>query len=726
MPIVISHLKPPNSTKEEWAIQSNEEHSINVANLASLFASKFGFTEWGRVLGLLHDKGKEQKSFQQYIQQVSGYKPSAVNPTRSPHAYIGALIAKEKYPQIYPILSHPIIGHHRGLYDYGDYEERMNSLIPDEIKVEDMDINLSVPPSCSMQKEDLHHLVRMLFSCLVDADRIDTEAFMNEMNSRVRKNKATLEQLLPKLEAFLKTIATNAEATPINKIRSEIQAECLKASSKQPGFYSLTVPTGGGKTLSSLVWAIKHALKYKKNRIIIAIPYTSIIIQTAETLRKIFGKENILEHHSNINPERKKDKMLDLKMELAAENWDYPIIVTTNVQLFESIFSNKPSICRKLHNISNSVLILDEVQVLPIEYLQPIIDSLQTYQRIFSVSVLFTTASMPALREDYNSKNISKKTLRGIPEINEIIPTSFNLHNRLRRVNLHFDKAVSTYKDIANRIAEHNRVLCVVNTRKDAQAIYESLPPDELTFHLSRMMCSKHVNETIETIKHALTDKKQRIIRVISTQLIEAGVDIDFPIVFRQEAGLDSILQAAGRCNREGKLEMSDAYVFKLDKPLPPGYISNSRDARENMNSIVDWFSPEAMIDYFSQLYTRCSTFDKADIISLLYKPLDFSFEEAAKKFNLIDNNSKSIIVNYKDSMTLVNRLQKEGPTYELMKYINQYTVNINDKDFKDMRNGGMITEIIEGIYVLPDIEQYDDKVGLIMKSKWLEEIIII
>lgn len=724
--MIISHIKSVISELPEWRIQSDEEHNSGVAELASHFASEFGFDQWGRILGLLHDKGKEQDGFQKYIQGVTGYKPELASSNRTPHAYIGALIARKLYPQAYPMLSYPIMGHHTGLFDYDKFENTMQGTIPEDVKIEPLKIVPDIPSNFKIQKEDFHHLLRMLYSCLVDADFLDTEGFMDEGNALARNNKQSIGQLLPKLELFLARLNKEASDTLVNRIRAEIQDECVKTAEVVPGFFSLTVPTGGGKTLSSLVWAMRHAVKYEKRRIIIAIPYTSIIVQTAQVLRDIFGEENVLEHHSNVDPDKVRNKELALKIKLATENWDYPIIVTTNVQLFESMFSNRPSTCRKLHNIANSVLILDEVQTLPLEYLQPIVDSLKTFQRLFGTSVLFTTASQPALKGDICLSDDSKKSFfHGISDIKEIIPVTFKLHEKLHRVNLHFDEVVSTYDEIAERMIGYDRILCIVNTRKDAQEIYTRLPKEGLTLHLSRMMCAKHISETIEKIKTALRSDVQLVIRVVSTQLIEAGVDIDFPMVFRQEAGLDSILQAAGRCNREGKLGISDVYVFRLNKALPMGYISKASDAQKSLSKESDWFNPETMIAYFIQLYSRTPTFDKADIGTYLYKPLDFCFETAAQKFRLIDDNSKSIVVNFEDSTRLIEQLEREGPGYGLMKRLSQYTVNVRERDFKELLKMGLIEEVMSGIFFLPGREQYDDKVGLITENHWLEEILI-
>ena len=541
---IISHVR-----QSDKAIQTNEAHQRGVAALAERFAAKFGMGDFGQLMGLLHDKGKEQADWQKYIQGVTGFNEEFASLKAGPHhAYVGAIIAQKQYPQIAPLIAQPIAGHHRGLYDYGDYKEEIRQEIPNDVSIgEPIPVYPTFP---KMKPSDLHHLVRMLFSCLVDADSLDTELFMNPEQFRLRGSQTSLLQLLAMLQKHLERIKANAPDTEVNRIRNYVQKQCIKESQGKGGFYSLTVPTGGGKTLASVLWALHHAVKNHLQHIIIAIPYTSIIVQTASTLKQIFGEDNVLEHHSNVNPEEIKNKELRERMQLATENWDYPIIVTTNVQLFESLFSNKRSDCRKLHNIVKSVIILDEVQTLPLGFYKPIVHTLDSLQRIFGTTVLFTTASQPVLTGRIDGTNPSVG-FDALQSVHEIIPAEANLPNKLRRVELKFNRDACTYDEIAAQLAKYQRVLCIVNTRKDAKELYERLPKEGICLHLSRMMCPAHVSATIERIKQALKDAGDKAIRVIATQLIEAGVDIDFPVVYRQEAGLDSILQAAGRCNRD-------------------------------------------------------------------------------------------------------------------------------------------------------------------------------
>lgn len=604
--MIIAHLFKEDDNR--WKIQSNEEHCAGVAGLASRFAGEFGMSSWGGLIGFLHDKGKESNAFQQHIKKVSGYSPEVKVIGNYHHAYVGGAIAGKQYGKSADnLIVNQILSHHSGLHDSDEIDaaikkemdQNHDGQLPPEINTDIGTIKLNKPPFV-LSPNDFHHLARMLFSCLVDADYLDTESFMDKTSSELRSGKATLTELLPKLENYLLELKANATDSAVNHVRDEVQNQCIRTSESPIGFYSLTVPTGGGKTLSSLVWAMRHAIHNGQDRVIVAIPYTSIIVQTASILRNIFGEENVLEHHSNADPEQIRDERLRERMRLATENWDYPIIVTTNVQLFESMFDNRPSVCRRLHNIVNSVIILDEVQTLQVDYLQPIVDSLKTYNKLFKMSVLFTTASQPVLSGVIEGCN-PKASFSGINEIKEIIPENFRLHDKLRRVRLDIDNEGKTYDEMAGMLTRHKRVLCVVNTRNDAKELYKRLPQEGVTLHLSKMMCPAHIRETIAKIKTALKDDENEIIRVVSTQLIEAGVDIDFPVVFRQEAGLDSVLQAAGRCNREGNLNSGTTYVFSLanEHNLPKGDIQDGNNARKSIVGDHDWFDPSTMKLYF-------------------------------------------------------------------------------------------------------------------------------
>jgi CRISPR-associated endonuclease/helicase Cas3 len=721
-----AHITQANGNDKEQRVQSLEVHSTHVAELASLFALEFGCGDIAHVMGLLHDKGKEQTEWQKYIQGVTGYTLKYAKIKSGPnHAYIGAHIAQILYPQLAPLIAQPIAGHHRGLYDYCEYIEETKKDIPKEVLIPESQ-SCAMPRQQNLKSYDLHHLVRMLFSCLVDADSLDTEEFMNPEQASLRGTHTTMTELLGKLEEYLSQLKEKSEDTEVNRIRNYVQKQCVKESQGKTGFYSLTVPTGGGKTLASVLWALNHAVKNHLHRIIIAIPYTSIIVQTAATLKSIFGEENVLEHHSNVNPDDIKDREQRERMQLATENWDYPIIVTTNVQLFESLFSNKRSDCRKLHNIVKSVLILDEIQTLPLNFYKPIVHTLDTLCRLFGTSFLFTTASQPVLTGRIEGTNPSVG-FDALNSVHEIIPADAMLHDKLRRVELDINETPKSYDEIATELAKHQRVLCIVNTRRDAKELYERLPKEGICLHLSRMMCPAHVAATIKHIERSLKENSDSPIRVIATQLVEAGVDIDFPVVYRQEAGLDSILQAAGRCNREGKNGICTTYVFSLGKehPLPPGFISQTNNARLNMAGQYDWFAPETMIAYFKQLHWRIDNFDKQQMQELLYKPA-CEFEEAANRFHLIDDQTMPVLVNWHDSINLYQRLLSEGPSYQLMKQMAQFSVNIRKHNFDKLKSIGAIEEPFENIYVITNPAFYHDDTGLSIENHWIEETYII
>lgn len=734
-PEIISHLKQMDAQDpESWVFQSNEEHQEGVALLAQQFASAFGCGNMGYVIGRLHDKGKEQHAFQRYIRKFSGYRNSLENVHKTPHAYVGALLAKKLYPKLFPLLSFPIASHHSGLPDGPDLDAKMKEEIPSGIECPIFRFaEKDLLPAKPIDPDNCHHFIRVLFSCLVDADYLDTERFMDKEQNLRRGHHASLSELMPRLEAYLEELSRKSPRTELNDLRARIQAVCREKSEGIPGFYSLTVPTGGGKTLASVLWGIRHAVRYGKDRIIIAIPYTSIIVQTASILRRIFGQESVCEHHSAFDPDETwKDTQdistLALRQRLASENWDYPIVVTTNVQLFESMFSNRPSTCRKLHNLANSVLILDEVQMLPREYLQPIVGALESYRKLFGTSVLFTTASQPILEGEHRGTN-DRVVFHGLGKIEEIIPSDWNLSERLRRVNIRFDDFRSTYDQVAQRLSQYDKVLCIVNTRNDAAELFSRMPDEGLVFHLSRRMCPLHIRETIEQIRKSLNDPAVRILRVISTQLVEAGVDLDFPVVFRQEAGLDSVLQAAGRCNREGKQRMATAYVFDLDKALPRGALSEANEARKSMGQVDDWLSQEAMTLYFRQLYCRCDSFDKKGIVQLLkqgsVRESEINFQQAAEAFKLIEERGRNVIVNYGNSLEYVEAVKRNGFSYDLSRKISRFTINISERDFQELARQGLVEEVVEGVFVLPDRAQYSVRTGLVTRNHWLEEVLI-
>ena len=720
---IISHLYL--DCQNEWHIQSNDDHSNGVAELAFEFANGFGMGNWGKMLGQLHDRGKESDGFQAHIKRSSGFDSNARSSDKSSHSYIGAVLAHHipKMDQFY-WLSNALASHHRGLYDTDELELVLQQPIPPEVSTDLPEIMLPLP-KIRLAPEDSAHLSRMLFSCLVDADWLDTECFMNAKQHATRGNFSTMRQLNEKLLAYQAYLGA-LPSTPLNELRTEIQKVCQTHSTLEPGFFELTVPTGGGKTIASVIWAIHHAIRFNKKRIIIAIPFTSIIVQTAAVLKNIFGEENVIEHHSAINEEAATDKTL-----LACENWDAPIIVTTNVQLFESMFSNQRSVCRKLHSIVDSVLILDEPQSLPLAFLQPIVNGLKSYRKLFGISVLFCTASQPTLDGKHRGSNQAEFLGINKSDIRSIIDPSMKLHEKLRRASISFSPAKHDYTSLANELRQYDRVLCIVNTRNHALELFKELETDTHipTYHLSKNMCQQHILQTIEEIKTILANPNNSI-RVISTQLIEAGVDIDFPVVYRQFSGLDSILQAAGRCNREGKETSGKTVVFSLMKDSHIGEIRLAADTMKDMISLypdADWMSPEIMQIYYKKLYSRTPHFDKEGIENLLRNPLSCKFEEAAKKFRLINEEGKNIIVNFGESERLIEQLRtSQTPTSSLSRRLGKYTVTVPDRLFDKFRKAGLIEEPMAGFFFLFLKSQYDEKTGLKAENEYLEQTFII
>ncbi|MCD7848798.1 MAG: CRISPR-associated helicase Cas3' [Parabacteroides sp.] len=478
-----------------------------------------------------------------------------------------------------------------------------------------------------------------------------------------------------------------------------------------------------------MAWALTHAVRYQKDRIIIVIPYTSIIVQTAAVLRNIFGAENVVEHHSNLQQDSNDERSPSL---LATENWDAPIIVTTNVQFFESLYACRSSRCRKLHNICNSVVILDEAQMLPVEFLHPVLDVLQSLQASFKASILFTTATLPVFSGHIGT---GPEAFNGLKTpVTEITSVHDNLFEAFKRVELHWPEpnTTTTFDELADELSGYDSVLCIVNTRKEARELCRRMPEGAL--HLSRMMCSAHIMEVIKLIKQKL--KNNEPVRVISTQLVEAGVDIDFPVVYRAFAGLDSIIQAAGRCNREGKLnkkgELGQVFVFKFENSILRGLMGKGANALREMLVVSegeDLFSPACIAQYLSLFYANCNTFDKAEIKKNLYEgasEINFLFATAADRFRLIDDkDSVSILVGYGDGATLLEELKRNGPEFWLLRKLQQYSVSVRKWDFEQLRKQGTVAEYA-GIFILEDSRCYDEQAGLVLDGAWVEELLLV
>jgi CRISPR-associated endonuclease/helicase Cas3 len=522
-------------------------------------------------------------------------------------------------------------------------------------------------------------------------------------------------------------LAAQAPDTPVNHLRARILAQCRAKATDTPGIFSLTVPTGGGKTLASMAFALDHTLAHGQRRIIYVIPYTSIIEQTADVFRGIFG-EAVVEHHSNAESDPGRES---LRSRLACENWDAPIVVTTSVQFFESLFAARTSRCRKLHNIAGSVVVLDEAQLLPPEFLKPILGILNLLTRHYGVTVVLSTATQPALaRQEYFDP---RKTIAGLDSVRELmhggphVETPDALYRGLQRVRVRLPadwQARTTWEDLAAELAAHPSVLAIVNTRRHAAALHALLP--EGTLHLSALMCGAHRADVIDAIKARLAAGVPT--SVVSTQLVEAGVDLDFPVVYRALAGLDSIAQAAGRCNREGRLDdLGEVVVFVPPDAAPPGLLAKGEGAcRSVLHGHAGDPLDRALFEcYFRQLYYQCDL-DKHGIDKLLTvdgRTLAVNFRTAAERFRLIDDaDQASIIVLYHGpdgQDTTIDRrlvqLRRGDSARWLLRALQRYTVSIRQRDAGRLLAQGDIEELLPGLFVQVGDVLYHPVLGLSM-----------
>ena len=738
--------------------QSIEEHCLNVARLARELIyedeDSCGMKDLAYNAGLLHDFGKYRPDFQRYILSASGANQSGKVPPKAPHAIVGAIEARRLFddPMIADTLAYCISGHHRGLYDHNEMERRLRhgehkrwcDACEKLTSVEDLGTT-----DCDDVGEpyDLQMAIRMLFSALVDADRLDTEQFMTPDLSaerlRIRSNYAPLctlrERLRAKTESF-----RSAPDTPVNRARAYFLESCrTHGAESDPGIYTLSLPTGAGKTISSMAWALEMAIRNHHDRIIYVIPYTSIITQTAMVFREIFGKDNILEHHSEVVVEQQtEDDNSDEQMsrlKFLTENWDAPIILTTNVQFFESLFASKPAKCRKVHSIANSVIVMDEVQALPEGFLRPILSAIDTLSEAFHCSILCCSATQPVYDEDLNSPDDGSDYYTPLDTRGDLVSREAKYFVPFDRVDYHLEPQTVTSQELADRLAAEHSVLCVLNSRKDAGQVYRALrdlpkvKADEV-IHLSRSMCSAHLRRAIETIKERMREGKPT--KVISTQLIEAGVDLDFPCVWRAHSGLGSIIQAGGRCNREGKMERrGQVFVFSLANGSRPfGNIARGCNATKMLlhklsNKITDLTDPEVIAKYYRLYFKDISDFDTEGIEKdLTEDPEDINFESAAERFKLIDDEGTfPVIVPYmEEGKALVRKIRNhEILTREDYHRMQEYSVSLRQGDYSTLLGHGNIEQIPWGedfISVLVDDNCYDSVAGVVISNHWIEE----
>lgn len=694
------------ATDEHPEGQSIEAHLKGTGELAETFAAEFGAAANGKLCGLAHDIGKYSDEFQ--LRLRGGKKVD--------HATAGAIECFKIKAAFEAVC---VIGHHSGLPNVGhkdaDTTESQTFFgrklraeqggIPDYRK--NWNGHIALPQDYfrpSGRGFATAFYIRMLYSCLVDADYIDTETFMN--GDAGRGNYEPLSALCDKLTAYISK--WNNPTREIDILRQKILNSCIEKASAPRGIFSLTVPTGGGKTVASMAFALRHAVTNSMRRIIYVIPYTSIIEQNAEVFRGILGRENVVEHHSQVSYELSENAdELEYRSALATENWDAPVIVTTAVQFFESLYANRSSKCRKLHNIANSVIIFDEAQMIPSNNLRPCVAAIAELVRAYNATAVLCTATQPAI--DGMLLEYSKKE-----SVVELCPDVDGMFEKFRRTSFEKEGRLAT-DELVSRLESQQQVLCIVNTRKFAQEVYEALP-SEGRFHLSTLMCPVHRKQKLDEIRERL--KSGKTCRVVSTSLIEAGVDVDFPRVFREMAGLDSILQAAGRCNREGKrsAESSIVTVFESENKVNK-LIAVNRDAAEE--AVRDWIQPnniQTIECYFKAYRDLLRNDDKSEIMKAIKEGISgcqLPFKQIAERFRLIDENTFTVYISVGEGKELISRLREGERSRELYRKAGMYSVSIYENHFNALINAGAAEPFGDDAAILTDLSLYSDEKGL-------------
>ena len=696
--------------------QSILEHLQGTARLAGSFGEFFGAGELARQCGLYHDIGKYSWEFQAYIRGERG--------GRVDHSTAGAM---EMMKAGMVPLAFCIAGHHAGLPDAGGKGDRSDMrTLRGRCKRKDIfDCQAyrqelpqpgrqPIPGEMAGDGFSYMFFTRMLFSCLTDADYLDTEQFMSGGSVR-RGSFITIEEAAARFFEQLEAKGFFSPQNKINEKRADILRACLQAGKGRPGLYSLTVPTGGGKTAAATAFGLSQCQKQGLRRVIYVIPYTSIIEQTADVLRDFINRpgdkvDNIVEHHSSVDYDDPKGEERAALKKLATENWDAPVVVTTNVQFFESLFANRTSKCRKLHNIAGSVLIFDEAQMLPSEYLRPILFSLALLVRHYGCTVLLCSATQPHLADIWADYGVSCR---------EVTQDIGSLYKFFQRTSFQWD-GLAAGEEIAACLAREKQVLCIAATKSSAKAIYEALP-EGAGIYLSTNLCPAHRRRVIAEIKRRL--KAGEECRVVSTTVISVGVDVDFPTGYVELSGLDSIIQAAGRVNREGRRspEASVVHVFYTDKGRQSSFMKQERSVTELiLHEYDDISSSEAIKRYFAELYhSRGDSLDKKNIIS---SSEDLPFEEIAQKVKLIQEDSISLLIPFdKQAEELLARLRQGERSRSLLRRAGQYMVNVRragagrQSDFSLLCGAGGAEMLDDELAVLTNMEFYDQKQGLLI-----------
>jgi CRISPR-associated endonuclease/helicase Cas3 len=694
------------------------DHLEKVANCAKQFANKFQAGDLAYWIGLWHDLGKSNPEFQDYLEACQRDERHE----KVPHAIWGAILA-------YQLLSHnieddrwkeialTIAGHHGGIDQPGSLSQRLEERMQNNQvilqNVVEYAKTLSPPPRVTLPeltRTQRELFIRMVFSALVDADYLNTEKHFNEKQYILRQKQQRIEHLWGRFIAnqleFMSSVNTKAV---VNWVRKEVYELCDKASNGKPGIYRMTVPTGGGKTRSGLAFALKHAVENKMDRVIFAIPYTSIIDQTAREYRKILGADAVLEHHSQVSvPADESQDAAYVSLRLAIENWDAPLIVTTTVQLFESLFSNKPGKVRKLHNLSRSVIVIDEVQAFPPELLTPTLDILRELVERYGASVVLSTATQPAFEESQYLK-----PFKGL-QVYEIVPKeTYQGHfKKLERVEYYQKEKPISWQELADELSREKQVMVVLNTRKDALSLIEVLCDKEDVFHLSTLLCGIHRRLTLREVKNRL--KKGLPVRLISTQVIEAGVDIDFPVVYRAIGPLDRIVQAAGRCNREGKLPQEQPGRVVIFEPsegrTPRGPYKTGLEKAKLLlmqNDISELHNPDLYSIYFEKLFADVDTDKKK--IQAHREVLDYP--KVNSEYRLIEQNTVPVLINC-ESATKRLKEWKYQPCRRTWQRLQPLLVNMFEYEVQKLKAEGWLEPISEGLYL--SFGMYDRLKGLV------------
>jgi CRISPR-associated endonuclease/helicase Cas3 len=712
--------------------QSIKDHLFNTAQLALELGGDLRIANFAYIAAMLHDIGKYSQAFQN---KLNGAKIKVDHSTAGAYEVRNLFNHNSNEKAMATILAYCIAGHHGGLPDNGsiidvETEGTLQARLKKKVEnyadyVVDIDTSklvlpnyLPIKPNKNYPGFSLAFFTRMVYSILVDADFQETETFMNN-GKKPRGGYEEIGVLCNRFNQFISKF--DNPQNPIDIQRTRTLKTCIARASAKPGLFSLTVPTGGGKTFSSLAFALNHAAIHGLKRVIYVIPYTSIIEQNAAEFKKCLGEENVLEHHSNFDWSRS-EKRSEVeyfddqtnsainKLKLAAENWDIPIVVTTNVQFFESLYANRSSRCRKLHNIAKSVIIFDEAQMLPREYMIPCLYAVYELVKNYGASAVFCTATQPSI----------EKFLPEGAQPNELTSDPLALYTFYKRVQVkNIGKLLDT--ELIERINECQQVLCIVNTRKHAKGLFDGILA-EGRFHLSTLMCPAHRKETIADIKDSLLQGLP--CRVISTQIMEAGIDVDFPVGYRAISGLDSIIQAGGRVNREGRQMSGNLYVFEPDSAFvkrTPAYIRQGADvARKTLREFKDDpISLDAIRDYFMSLYDLHDerAFDAKGIIGHFEKgELNFDFEMAAKKFRLIENATVPVIIQWDRKVKSILeevRISKSPMMYSRQLQI--YTVNIYEPEFQALQSRGLIDFYNDTYAVLNNRDYYSAETGLVI-----------